>query len=244
MRYVAMVRFRTVALHLVFIFGTAYWFYIGRDAWSYLALYILSAIPGAISAVAYHRWLCHKQFEPSRIGEYVMWLSLILFSAHRPLQLVVAHRLHHRYTDKDGDPHSPLHLTAWQMYLGQYQTNKSPTSVKDFYRNPRAVFVNKYYWHLWWAINGLIAIIDLPTALILAPKIFVLAWLKAFTVNYLCHKDGVLRNLSLPLQIFTFGEGLHKNHHEQPTAWALDFDKGQFDIGKYFVMLLRTRTSQ
>src|SRR5690606_23100760 len=68
---------------------------------------VLYVITGHGVTVGYHRLFTHKSFAPQR------WLKIVLASAGSlavqgsVISWVADHRRHHRFSDRDGDPHSP-----------------------------------------------------------------------------------------------------------------------------------------
>jgi fatty-acid desaturase len=47
-------------------------------------------------------------------------------------------------------------------------------------------------------------------------------------------RDNTARNSQL-LALVTAGEGLHNNHHELPTSARLSMQRGQIDLGWWFI---------
>jgi len=106
-----------------------------------------------------------------------------------------------------------------------------------FFREKEAIFVNKYYWGLFFLFSIIVAIIDLKTALVLSPINFVYSWTNNTIVNYYGHKQNDTigpNNLNAILTFLTLGEGLHKTHHDNPSSYDFGSD-GRFDLGKKFI---------
>jgi len=242
--YTDKVTIKVLLTALVGLAGTAYYFLDGGTIMMFLLIRFVGIFFNGCNTIASHRWLCHNSFKASKLGKFLMLFSLVVTGYGKPLHLVVAHRLHHRYSDVPMDPHSPKHHSFLQLWLGRYTMHDNYIVPKDFFRNKEAVFVNKHYWTLFWLFNLTLALIDLKTALIFSPLSFTLGWTLNTIVNYYGHYDGVNyepRNLGPIITFITNGEGLHKNHHDNQSAYSLA-SKDRFDLGSYFIdYLLRAK---
>jgi stearoyl-CoA desaturase (delta-9 desaturase) len=227
--YIDQVTIKVIFFTLLSLFAIPYYFYAGGTLLGFVIIRVIGTYLNGIATIGSHRWLCHNSFEPSTFGRRLILFSMVLSGYGRPLHLVVAHRLHHANTDTELDPHSPKNLSVLSMWLGRYTITSGVRVPKDFFRKSDAVFVNNHYWKLYILFNVLLALIDLKTALIFCPVSFILSWTSAnIFVNYMTHVNGELRNLNNFLSWFTHGEGLHKNHHENPASY--DFSgNGQKD---------------
>ncbi len=88
-------------------------------SWSALAVaaVLYWACCGLGISMGYHRLLTHRGFETSRAFR---WTLAILGSMNwqgGPLSWVGVHRLHHRDSDEEEDPHSPRHGFLWAHLL-------------------------------------------------------------------------------------------------------------------------------
>ena len=81
----------------------------------FLALWLLSQNVGI--AVSYHRQLTHRSFTTPKWLEYCLAVCGALALQGSPIYWVAVHRLHHQYTDKPGDPHSPRD-GKWWSHMG------------------------------------------------------------------------------------------------------------------------------
>src|SRR5471030_864138 len=57
--------------------------------------------------LGYHRLLSHRSLKVPKWLEYLIVSGAYLSIEGAPIFWVTTHRLHHRYSDHDGDPHSP-----------------------------------------------------------------------------------------------------------------------------------------
>ncbi len=184
-------------------------------------------------SVGYHRLLSHRSFNCPKWLEYIFaWFGHIMMVGPAALW-VATHREHHKYTDTDKDPHSPLHKGYFYAHFLQVYTFPRPRFMVDMLRNDVYKLQHKYYWELiaLWAI--ILFLID-PFALIylwLAPAGF--AKIFGSLVFSYSHRDGKPHS-DFIVGILTFGEGFHTVHHEKPyiNLWH------PWDIGGRFIRLV------
>ncbi|NBS92379.1 MAG: acyl-CoA desaturase [Betaproteobacteria bacterium] len=196
--------------------------------------------------VSLHRFYAHNSFKTSRLGEGILLISSILTSLGSPAMWCSIHRLHHSKSDKDGDPHNPVHgsLKTW---LGFWKPIKIPKRfIKPFLNSPTKIFIHNNYFLINWFILGLLLIIDMK----LAGFVYALPAIGCFhgaqSIGVLPHKWGY-RTYDTPDQsrnnwlasILALGEGWHNNHHAYPGRWYQgerwwEFDPPAFMIKHFF----------
>jgi fatty-acid desaturase len=81
-------------------------------------------IAGISASITYHRILTHRSVEVVPWFERV--LVILALPAGTPIQWVGTHRQHHRFTDVEGDPHSPHLFGFWYAHCGWYIQNNHP----------------------------------------------------------------------------------------------------------------------
>ena len=75
-----------------------------RDVVIALAMY---AISGHGITVGFHRLFTHKSFKPNRAVRVALAVAGSLAIQGPVIRWVADHRKHHKFSDRDGDPHSP-----------------------------------------------------------------------------------------------------------------------------------------
>lgn len=86
-----------------------------------LGYYLLAGL--AIN-IGYHRLLSHRSLRlPRGLERILVTLGL---PAGTPIQWAGNHRRHHAYTDRVGDPHSPVVDGFWHAHVGWYIGTKHP----------------------------------------------------------------------------------------------------------------------
>lgn len=81
----------------------------------FVAMWILSQNVGV--AVSYHRQLTHRGFTTPKWLEHAMAICGAMALQGSPTYWVAVHRMHHQFTDKPGDPHSPRD-GKWWSHMG------------------------------------------------------------------------------------------------------------------------------
>src|SRR5207248_7319036 len=68
---------------------------------------VLYAVTGHGVTVGFHRMFTHRSFKPKRALKIVLGVAGSLAVEGSLVSWVANHRRHHRFSDLDGDPHSP-----------------------------------------------------------------------------------------------------------------------------------------
>jgi len=196
-------------------------------SWSALgvAVFLYWVACGLGISMGYHRLLTHRGFETSRAFYYLLAILGTLNFQGGPIDWVGIHRVHHRDSDTDDDPHSPRHGFLWAHVL--WCVCKDPLgrdntiAAGDLKKDRFLVWLNKWFvlpqlvlavvlWFLggWsWVIWG----VAVRT---------VFTYHATWAVNSASHtwgyknfptKDDSKNNWWVAL--VSWGEGWHNNHH-------------------------------
>jgi stearoyl-CoA desaturase (delta-9 desaturase) len=169
-------------------------------------------------------------------------------------QWVAIHRKHHRFSDKEGDPHTPHVFGIWTvLFKGAvlyHRASKDTAMVEQYGAGTPNDWIerNIYTPHSRLGIL-LMLVIDLlffgPWGLVIwgVQMIWIPFW-AAGVVNGLAHWIGYRngetkdhsRNIS-PWGIIIGGEELHNNHHLDPASSKLSKNWWEFDIGWAYIKL-------
>jgi stearoyl-CoA desaturase (delta-9 desaturase) len=198
--------------------------------------------------IGFHRYLAHRSFKTSRWFEAVLMITGSMALEGPVLFWVSTHRRHHRFSDEEGDPHSPNLGGAglsgklkglWYAHIPwMFSDEESRPTVfaPDVIRDRRLYYYNRTY--PIWALGSLLLPALLGFAIGGSPaaafsgfifgglaRVF-LANQAAWCVGSISHMIGsrpfVTKDGSAnnwPVAIFTFGEGLQNNHHAFPGAY-------------------------
>jgi stearoyl-CoA desaturase (delta-9 desaturase) len=188
----------------------------------------------------FHRYFSHRSYQLGRTAQLVLAFGGSTACQRGPLWWATHHRVHHRFTDVEGDMHSPREGFWWShvgwLLCDRFDVAEHPP-VKDFDRHPEIGWLDRHPWVAPWALGVACFAIGGPSGLVVG--FFgstVLLWHGTFLVNSVAHVWGrqrfatgdTSRNNAL-VALLTGGEGWHNNHHRYPSSarqgfywWELD----------------------
>jgi len=204
---------------------------------SFIWWQIISAV--AVSA-GYHRYFSHRTFNAPIWYEYVVLLLGPLSGSGPVLSWAGVHRMHHLYSDTHEDPHSPKYKGFLKILFSAFGVTKIPRRfIKDLIKNKRVMFFYKHHLKIR-ILSGIIGILVLPFTwfLVIFVSPFVYGYLGFGLINALCHRKGIITN-SLLANIFTAGEGWHKNHHDDSRDWQIGKKWWQWDTGALVIRIIK-----
>jgi stearoyl-CoA desaturase (delta-9 desaturase) len=176
-----------------------------------LAIFFLGSCLGG--TVTYHRLLAHRSWKCPKWLERLFVVVETFMITGSAIAWVAVHREHHRHCDSDKDPHSPHHKGFWKMQFYSMIVKPNVKYATDLLRDSFYKFQHKYYIMLNLVYALILASID-PFAVVYAWLVpAALVWQTNSLIITYSHKDGVPNN-STWLGLLTFGEGWHKNHHD------------------------------
>jgi stearoyl-CoA desaturase (delta-9 desaturase) len=203
-----------------------------------------------------HRGQAHKGLTFHPILEHFMRFWLWLTTGMVTKQWVAIHRKHHRFSDREGDPHSPwvfglpkVFFTGAMLY---HTASKDKEMVKQYgVGTPDDKLENYLYTpHSRLGILLMLAI-DLilfgPIGLVIwgIQMIWIPFW-AAGVVNGIGHywgyRNGETKDKSrniIPWGIIIGGEELHNNHHLEPANVQLSRRWFELDMGYIYIQLFR-----
>ena len=208
---------------------------------------VLYAVSGLGVTVGFHRYLTHRSFQARRPVRIALALAGSLALQSSAIQWVADHRKHHRFSDKDGDPHSPWRygtsakaLTKGFFYshvgwLYDWEKTDELKYAPELIADPDINFISRTF--AWWV----------AASLLIAPWVGGLwgwSWKAAvtafiwgslvriallhhvtFAINSVCHITGrrPFRTKDRSqnvwwLALLSFGESWHNFHHAEPTS--------------------------
>jgi len=250
-------------------FAAAIWFSIthGITAADVALLCVMYAITSLGIEGGFHRFFSHRAFS-ARPWVTALWGVAGSMAAQGPVVFWVAtHRQHHAFTDREGDPHSPMPRGDgrwagvrgfWHGHVGWLFTVKRGSwsaHVPDLLGDRQAMWINRRYFS--WVSLGL----ALPTIAGWAltgtatgalggllwgglARIFLLDHV-TWGVNSLGHTFGsrphATRDNShnvAPLAAFSVGGSWHNNHHAEPALARTRHRFWQLDPTGSFIALL------
>ena len=224
-------------------------------SWQNLAaLLIGNWIVGSLGVgLGWHRMLTHRSFKAPKWLEYLLTIFGTMSIQDSPDKWVATHRMHHKFTEMDGDPHSTNAGFWWAqigwIVWGTAQDHDRATLQKyvpDLLKDRGQVLISRFYYLpiiisalILFAIGGWTMVVWGVAARV------VVGWHTTWFVNSLSHIYG-----SKPhdtgddstnnwfVAILTFGEGWHNNHHAFPTSARHGLQWFQFDMNWIAIRIL------
>ena len=216
-------------------------------SWQNLAVMLVGNwIVGSLGVgLGYHRLLTHRSFTAPKWLEYLLTVFGAMAIQDDAPKWVATHRIHHRHTETDEDPHSTrpgfYHAHMGWILRGTAQDHDAATLQKyvpDLMKDKfHTTFAKFYYSAL--ILSGVVLFLIGGWSMVLwgvfARVVF--GWHSTWLVNSATHywgkrefetKDDSTNNALVA--ILTFGEGWHNNHHAQPSSARHGLKWYQFDM--------------
>jgi fatty-acid desaturase len=210
-------------IHIIALFA----FLPSNFSWGAVGLffffYWLTACIGI--TLGFHRLVSHRSFEAPKWLEYFLVFCGSLACEGGPIQWVGLHRIHHKFSDHDGDPHDSNEGFWWShmgwMLVQNPANDLVPKYTKDIQDDAFYKFCDKYFIPIqvvlglllfWWG-GWSFVVWGIFLRLV---AVFHVTWF----VNSATHKFGYVSHESNDhsrncwwVALLTFGEGWHNNHH-------------------------------
>jgi stearoyl-CoA desaturase (delta-9 desaturase) len=219
--------------------------------WMMLGLWAASHFLRAIGlTLSFHRYFAHRAFQMNRGARFV-WAFIGTAAMQKgPLWWAGHHVNHHKYADRDGDPHSPAISGVYYAHIGWFlndarhdRIEASNPVIRDFGKLPEIAWLDRYY--------------AVPPLALAAAMYWIggLQWLvwgfcvptmtlahATFAINTVNHMFGSRRFETLDdsrnnvlTAVFAAGEGWHNNHHRYQRAARNGFYWWEFDPTWYAI---------
>jgi stearoyl-CoA desaturase (delta-9 desaturase) len=234
-----------------------------RDILIAVAMY---AISGHGVTIGFHRYFTHSSFKAVKALRVVLAVAGSLAVEGPVIRWVADHRRHHRYSDKDGDPHSPWRygatipalikglLFAHVGWLFDIEQTDQRQYAPDLLRDRAIVRVSRAFpWlvlvslltpplagGLWsWSWHGAATAFFWGTLVRIAVLHHV-----TWSINSICHAVGERPFRSRDksgnvwwLAVLSMGESWHNLHHADPTSARHGVLRGQVDSSARIIWL-------
>ena len=242
--------------------------------WSWyglLAFVLLSIATGMGVTLGFHRYLTHKGFETSYSVRILLTLIGQQAFEGSAIDWVANHNKHHKYSDCEDDPHSPIVDGFLFSHVLWIFVRSTAEEKRQHYRTyAKALIDDPIMWFLHYTFL-------LQHAVMFAALYFLGVWIEGSTLGWsLLFWGGPLRMLFVLnstwlinsathsrtmgyqtfetptkdfsrnnwwLAIITFGEGLHNNHHAFPIVARYGYNwKEMLVDSTYWVIWLMKKT--
>lgn len=195
-----------------------------------------------------HRAQAHRGIEFHPILSHFMRFWLWFTTGMVTKQWVAIHRKHHRFSDSEGDPHTPHIYGIWHVLFKGALLYHAASKDKDMVNTYGAGTPDDWIEHNLYASHsrlgiGLLLLVNIGLFGLLGIVIWAIQmiWIPfwaAGVINGLAHwwgyRNGETRDQSrniVPWGIVIGGEELHNNHHVEPANPKLSRRWFEFDIG-------------
>ena len=203
-----------------------------------LYLLVLTHLTIVCVTLYLHRSQAHKSVEFNPFVSHLMRFWLWLTTGMITKQWVAIHRKHHRFSDKSGDPHSPLVFGIWQVLtkgaLLYHDASKDTDMVNTYGVGTPDDWVerNIYTPHSRLGI-GILLLFNIwlwgwAGAIVWLVQMLWIPFWAAGVINGIGHwwgyRNGEAKDNSrniVPWGIVIGGEELHNNHHLEPASARL-----------------------
>ena len=197
------------------------------------------------TSVYLHRGLAHRSLRVHPIADFLFRCILWLSTGQNRREWVAVHRKHHAFTDKEGDPHSPLLEGFWKVQLGNVfyyvREARNPETIARWAKDIKDDIWDRLFFN--WGTLG--AIVGVSLAMLLLGAVWGLAvavghfvlyvFVLAPAINALGHwwgRKNFGSNSATNLRVLawlTGGESLHNNHHAYPSSPKFSMRRLEFD---------------
>lgn len=229
---------RISAVRLIFLLNFVscliYVFTVGLTIPQLMIIFCIFFMMNCLGITAtYHRYYSHKSYEfKYKWYEKLCMLFAMLSCSGSALGWAGIHRTHHKYSDTNDDPHQASR-GLWNMLSLEYDSKFSPKIIADLLKNKFIHICHAYYFvpiivytcllYFLWGFTGVIVGFSFPAFITLASE---------GLTNYINHAE---KNAYAPknvwwMNFFSFGDGWHKNHHDNPKNYTTSIRRYEFDL--------------
>jgi len=219
--------------------------------WAFLALWAVSHFTRAIGlTLIFHRYFAHRAFKMNRVARFV-WAFIGTAAMQKgPLWWAGHHVNHHKFADRDGDPHSPMVSGVYYAHIGWFlhdtkydKVEATNPVIRDFSKVPEIAWLEKWFFvppaalalglYFFGGMPSLVYGFCLPTMTLAHAT---------FAINTVNHMFGSRRFETLDesrnnvlTAVFAAGEGWHNNHHRFQRAARNGFYWYEVDVTWYVI---------
>jgi stearoyl-CoA desaturase (Delta-9 desaturase) len=228
---------------------------------------VMYAITGHGVTVGFHRFFTHKSFKPNRGVKIALGIAGSMAIQGPVVRWVADHRKHHKFSDREGDPHSPWRygntvpalikglFYAHMGWLFDSEQTSQRQYAPDLLKDRDIVRISRAF--PWFVLISLVApaVIGGLWSMSFEGAITAFFWGSlvrvsllhhvTWSINSICHAVGERPFRSRDksgnvwwLAIPSMGESWHNLHHADPTCARHGVLKGQLDTSARIIWAL------
>lgn len=234
-------------IHAIAVVGVI----VGGWSWTGFALAVALYVIRMFGVTGgYHRYFSHRTYRTSRVMQFLLALLATSSAQKGVLWWASHHRIHHKFSDQEGDVHSLKREGFWWSHVGWILSEKYDSTeekhIKDLSRFPELRFLDRFHLLAPTALGVALFFIGEWHALLWGLFVStVMLWHGTFTINSLTHLWGNRRYVTTDnsrnnvwLAIITLGEGWHNNHHYYPASTRQGFFWWEVDVTFYVLKVM------
>jgi len=219
--------------------------------WVFFVLQFLTGLLGI--TLCYHRLLAHRSFQVPKWLEYTLTVCGALALQGGPIKWVATHRVHHAFSDRPQDPHSPNRGFWWahMLWLFAYDEildhpTKSRRYAPELARDPVHRFIEK---------TSTLHTVLLGILLLAAGGLPWLVWGLFFRTAFVYHATWLVNSAAHLwgyqsydtnegsrnnwwVALMSYGEGWHNNHHAYLHSAAHGLRWWELDVTYFAIRVL------
>lgn len=202
--------------------------------WATVATYF---VVGLCITVGFHRLFSHLSFRTSPAWELALLCGGTVAASGSSIQWNIAHQAHHKYSDREGDPHNVRDLSSMWLFnyaYPKYDMKMVRRMLSESHWPQLHLWMHHHFWLLHGCLVLVLALIDwhllfygymLPVGMLL---------IMGGAHNVLAHWGKRPRDIWWYAP-FSLGEWNHKRHHDLPSSPRF----GALDPGWWVIKAIR-----
>jgi sn-1 stearoyl-lipid 9-desaturase len=225
-------------------------------SWSALAVGCAIAYLTGVTGITlnFHRTLTHRSLRMIKPLEYLTALLGTLAFQGDPISWVGTHRIHHKHSDRQGDPHTTRRGLTWAHVTWLFRRNASQPSIAEQRRMCPDLYSQPFYRGLAYmhvplqVALGLVllAIGGWPWLVWAGFARLVFTYHSTWLVNSASHASGYRTYRTTDrstnswwVALLSWGEGWHNNHHAFPFSARHGMAWWEIDVTWWHIKVLR-----
>lgn len=238
-----------VFIHVSAIAG--FWTFTWEAFWVFVGLSFLTGLFGI--TLCFHRLLAHRSFHVPKWFEYVLTVCGSLAMQGGPIKWVATHRVHHAYSDRPSDPHSPLRGFWWghMLWLFAYdelfdEKENVERFAHDLAKDPGHALIERTMPFQPIVLGILLFVLGgwpflIWGLFVRAVAVYHITWLvnsAAHLWGYQTYDTNEGSRNNWWVGILSFGEGWHNNHHAYLHSAAHGLRWWEFDLTYLMIRIM------